>query len=290
MPQLAVLTPSFRPDFPLFAELHRSVLVHTPADTIHYVIVPAADKALFNEFAGDRCQIWTVPDLLPRRIRHLYDRFWLNLTRPWPVIRGWVLQQAIKVAGTAALDADVVLLVDSDVTLVRPVTAARFQTDGVLNLTRLPDGVTADLPRHVRWHTTARELLGLPPAGDPPLPDYISPLNFWDPRIVRAMQQRIEETTGRNWLDVFCTRLLISEFILYGVFVDEVWAPGSVTPADAGTCHNYWDRVALDDQAAAAFAEGLPAEAVAVMITSRSDTTLAVRRAAIGRCARIAEG
>jgi hypothetical protein len=34
--------------------------------------------------------------------------------RQWPPIRGWVMQQAATMAATAAIDADAVMIVDSD--------------------------------------------------------------------------------------------------------------------------------------------------------------------------------
>src|SRR5690606_7630698 len=143
--------------------------------------------------------------------------------------------------------------------------------------------------RHVIWHRVARELLGLPPAPPPPLPDYVTPLNFWDPAVARAMQRRITEVTGMNWMDAFNARLHISEFILYGVFVDEVLgASGDRPPGDASICHNNWKRSPLTHEEAIAFAERLPREAIAMMISAKSNTPLEVRRAAIRRATEIA--
>ena len=50
----------------------------------------------------------------------------------------------------------------------------------------------SSMPRHLLWHEVARKLLGLPPAGPAPLPDYISAFNVWDRRIVLALRERIE--------------------------------------------------------------------------------------------------
>lgn len=123
----------------------------------------------------------------------------------------------------------------------------------------------------------------------PPLHDYVSPLNFWDPALVRAMQERIRETTGRHWLDAFNSQLHISEFILYGVFVDEV-LNGPPPPSDNTICHNSWDRTPMDHQDAVAFADGLSPDAIGVMISAKSRTTQPVRLEAVRRCVRIAEG
>jgi Family of unknown function (DUF6492) len=289
MPEIAVITPSYRADAEKFRELHRSVLEFTAEDTLHHVFVPPRDRALFREYEGPRCRVWTTSELLPRRFAAVPGNLTVNFRRPWPPIRGWIMQQAVKIAAAGQSDADVVLTADSDVVLVRPVRAARFKSGAGLSLYREEGGVTDDMDRHVIWHRVAREMLGLPAGPKPPLPDYVSPLNHWDPAVVRAMQERIAEVTGRNWLDSFCSQLHISEFILYGVFVDEVLgASGSRPPADITICHNSWERWPLDLEAAIAFAEQMSPAAVAMMISAKSGTPEDVRRAAIRRSKELA--
>jgi hypothetical protein len=291
MPELAVITPSYLPDASLFAELHRSVLEFTPDDTVHHVFVSGRDRSHFARYEGARCKVWTHTDLLPARyLAAPGSNIYVNARHPWPPVRGWIMQQAIKIAAAATLDADVVLLADSDVVLVRPVRADRFRRDGRLCLYREEGGVTADMQRHVIWHRVARELLGLTPAPPPPLPDYISPLNVWDPAVVRAMQARLAEVTGRNWLDAFTGQMHISEFILYGVFVDEVRSTSAARPpTDITFLHDNWAGTALDRDAAVAFADRLGPDAIAMMISAKSHTPDDVRRAAIRRCAEMAK-
>ncbi|MDT5034277.1 MAG: hypothetical protein QOC94_4448 [Actinoplanes sp.] len=292
MTELAVITPTFRGDAEIFADLHRSVLAYTPPDTVHHVVVPPRDRDLFADYAGPRCQVWTSAQLLPTSYLHLRAgrlETFVDVRRPWPPVRGWISQQAIKIAMTARLDARVVLLADSDVVLVRPVRAERFFVDGRFSLVREEKAVTDEMERHVIWHRVSRELFGLPAGPPPPLPDYVSPVNFWDPAVVLAMQERIREVTGKDWLRAFTGQLHISEFILYGVFVDEVLSRTATPPPAYGTiCHNYWEHTPLEPQSGMAFAEQLPADAVAMMISAKSGTTAGVRRAAIDRCAEIA--
>jgi hypothetical protein len=290
MSELAVVTPSFGPDAELFGDLHRSVLRHTGADVVHHVIVPEAHREIFARYQGPRCHVWTEPELLPRRYLRLPRRgLWLNAKRPWPPVRGWVLQQALKIAATAALDADVVLIADSDVVLVRDISAATFHTDNALRLFRVPEAIHAEMTDHVRWHHVARKLLGLPPAGEPPLTDYVSSLNIWRPTVAKALQRRITEVTGGHWMDVFTAQLRVSEFILYGIFVDEVLSgSGPRPPGDTTICHNYWERTPLDLEAALAFADSLGPDAIGMMISAKSGTAQDVRVASIARCLDVA--
>lgn len=291
MTDLAVITPSFRPDALLFHDLHESVLEFTDADTIHYVIVPDSDVDAFASLSSARCRIVTYSQLLPRRyVRLLHRGLWLNATRPWPPVRGWVMQQALKIAAAARTDAQAVLLADSDVVIVRHTGARDLMIGGRLPLYRLRDGVHADMDRHVRWHEAAQRLLGVDTHLDLPLHDYVSPLNVWDPDVVRAMQQRMQDVTGKHWLDAFTAELHISEFILYGVFVDEALHATNRPPTlDPEFCHNYWTGDALDAEAARAFADALPPQAVGMMISAKSRTPMDARLAAIQRCASLGE-
>jgi hypothetical protein len=286
MSALAVVTPTYGPDRELFADLHRSVLAYTSEDTVHHVIVSSADRRLFSSYEGPRCRLWTYAEILPRRVvRVPRAGVWIDPRRPWPPLRGWVAQQAVKIAVTARLDAKVVLVMDSDVVLVRQATPDLFIEDGQVSLYRVIGGVHESMTDHVTWHRVARELLGLSGPAPLPLPDYVSAMTCWDPAIVRAMQRRITEVTGRHWLEAFTSYLQVSEFIVYGVFVDEVL--GTSPPVNTAICHNRWDRAPLDQPGAIAFADRLPADAVGMMISAKSRTPMSVRLAAIQRCAEI---
>jgi hypothetical protein len=289
MSDLAVITPTWRPDAWMLADLHRSVLEHTPDDTVHHLIVPAAHRSSFASYASRRCRIWTHPELLPRRYVRFPGGIWLNGGRPWPPVRGWVMQQAAKIAAAATVDADVVLIADSDSVLVRDTSAAALRVGGRPVLYRARDAIHAGMPRHVLWHQVARQLLGLPPGPPPPLADYVSAIGVWDPPMVRAMQRRITQVTGRHWVDAFTSQLHISEFIVYGLFVDELCDPDDEL-AESPLCHTYYEDIPLDLDGALDFADQLKPEAIGMMISGNSHTPADVRFAAIQRCAEIVAG
>jgi hypothetical protein len=279
---LAVITPSYAPDLDLCGDLNASVLRYTPDDVRHYIITPARDVPLFSRLRGSRTEVLAVNDVLPRRIVTVpRANYWLNLRRPFPPIRGWMMQQLVKLQAASQLPAGRLLLVDSDVLLVRPVTAQTFVSAGRTRFYRRAAGVGGHMPRHLRWHDNARALLGLPLERSP-LPDYISAFNVWDQATVRALQAHIQRLTGRNWIDVIAAELDFSEFILYGVFVDKVLGDrAQVQPAASMLCHSYWQPEPLNTAAADSFVRGLSSEDVAVMISAKSRTPLAVRRAAL---------
>lgn len=212
----------------------------------------------------------------------------VNVVRPWPPIRGWILQQILKLAAAPRIDADVVVLMDADVQFIRPVSESTFICDGRVSLYRVEGGVDEALPEHVAWHRTARRLLGLPQHA-PPFHDYVSSFTAWDPAVVGALLARIEAVTGRRWIDAIGSERKFSEWTLYGVFVDEVLGP----PANAETtsrshCHDYWDPVPLSDDAASAFARATTGDDVAVMISAKSRTPLETRRRALAEITALA--
>lgn len=282
MTDFAVITPSYAPDFELCRDLNRSVLRWTDPGVVHHIITPSRDRPLFAPLAGARTRLWTVSDFLPRRMIPLPSaNFWLNLRRPFPPVRGWVQQQVVKMQAATRIDADLLVLADSDVLFVQPITTETFRIDGRPRFYRLDSEVDERLPRHLTWHAVARRLLGLAPADPPPLPDYISAFNVWDRSTVRAMTERVERATGRHFVDAVAGELHVSEFILYGVFVDEVLGADEVAPTDDMLCHSYWDERPLDAVQAARFVRDRPADHVALMISAKSRTPLEVRRAAV---------
>jgi len=288
MTDLAVITPCFRGDAELFEYLHRSVLEFTSADTVHHVLVPLRDVGMFRQYEGPRCRVSIRSEILPPRyLRIPFSDVYVNLFHPYPPLRGWVMQQTAKIAATAASDADAVVIIDSDAVLVRPITADRFRTNSRLNLYRIENGVRADMTRHLIWHQVSRRLLGLPPAPPPPLPDYVTPMSVWDPEIARAMLARVAEVTGQSWMDAFNGERHISEFMLYGVFLEEFLTPHDRPVADDSIVYNYYSRVPLDHDSAATFVDGLPEKAVAMMISAKSGTTDEVRRFAMARSAEV---
>jgi hypothetical protein len=286
MSRLAIITPSYAPDFELCTDLHRSVQAFCPPAVEHHIIVPKRDLALFRQLSGDRVQVHDVAEFLPRSFLALPGvNGWVNARRPFPPLRGWITQQVVKLAAAARLDTDVALLVDSDIELIRPFGPELFLRDGVARFYRKPGAIDDRLPRHVIWHQVARKLLGLPPA-EAPFADYICWPAPWDPAVVRALLARVEQVTGKPWATAIGAQLHFSEEILYGVFVDEVLgSPADSFATDDMLCPEYSDEAPLDEAGLRAFLDQTRPEDIAVMISAKSGTNLAQRRTAMAEAA-----
>ncbi len=281
MKRMSVITPSFALDFELCADLHRSVLECSPESVHHHIIVPRSDLKLFCRLAGPRTHIRCEADFLPSSFAPVpFTKFTVNMRQPFPPVRHWILQQVIKLAAVAASEDDVVLVVDSDIEFIRPFDVETFVRNGVVRFYRKPDEINQGRPRHMIWHQVARALLGLAPT-DPPYPDYISSLMAWDPATVRRMLAKVAGIASRPWTTVIAGQLHFSEWTLYGVFVDHViGAPANSFASDDPLCLACWDVTPLDPDRAIDFLRGVRPTDVAAMISAKSRTPLAVRRAA----------
>ena len=279
-PGMVVVTPSWARDLELFGDLHESVLRYFPKSVRHVVVTAERDQAAFRRFEGPRCELLCAGDILPRHVKAV-PRTWarVNLRRPAPPLRGWIVQQLVKLAIAEQLEEKVIVLADSDVVFIRPVTISTFAPHGQVRLFRKDGGVSDEMARHVRWHAVARGLLGLPPLPPPPLPDYITSPNTWDRDLVVAALRRIEYVTGRPWVTAVGRNVYFSECILYGVFADEIAQSKASAISDDPLCHYYWDTVPLTPEAGVQWLGSIKPADVAVMIHSKSNTPMSVRRA-----------
>jgi hypothetical protein len=304
MSKLAIVTPTYRPDFEYFRDLHESVLRHAPDDVVHHAIVPAGDVALFAGLSSPRLEVHKTSDFLPRwfvsagaiaallrclpnssssflsRIHSLArSELFVSARRPWLPVRGWVLQQIIKLSAVGVMEADVVLLADSDVVFIRPLDVSDFLRGGAVRFYRLPDGVTPALPRHMAWHESARRLLGLPPPPPDPHPDYVTSFVAWDPAIVRCIQERIAATSGLDWASAIAGEIDVSEWTIYGAYIDHLGRDKDRSfTTSATSCHSYWGTMPLASSDAESFVEAIGPDDVAILIQSKSLTPLDVRR------------
>ena len=235
----AIITPSYGPDFERCRLLCESVGRHVTGDFHHYLIVDARDRSAFRALENRWTTVLTVEELMPWWVRRLpMARGWWFNFKGLP-IRNWILQQQVKLSVGEAIDADAYVFADSDIAFFRPFPMDRLSPGGRLRLFRVPGA--ARLPGHARWHQTAARLLGLPPT-DYFGATYIGNLITWRRDELRQLYRRIEVVTGRPWLEALSREWHLSEYILYGVFVEHDLGAGSRHVfEDVPLCHISWD-------------------------------------------------
>ncbi len=211
----AIITPSYAPDFERCQLLVQSVKRYARGNWSHHVIVDRKDESLFTPLQGERTHLAIKEDWMPWWIRRspFSRRWWLSL-KSLPV-RGWIVQQLIKVAVGEHIDADAYIFVDSDLAFVRPFEVSMFERNGKLRLFRVVHG------NRTRWHRTAEHLLGLP---EQPgfRTNYIGALVTWRRDHLVQMYEHIHQVTGWSWFLSVAQQLHFAEYILYGTFVDRV--------------------------------------------------------------------
>ncbi len=227
----ALLTPSFRGDLDRCRLLCASIDRFVTGANVHYLLVDDRDVPLFRPFESATRRIIAEGDLLPSWLRSWPDplsrgkrRVWTGpgaLARGVMPLRGWHIQQLLKMTAPTVIDEDVLLYADSDVVFLKPFDMHQLVDQGRVRLFRKPGGVRPDMANHVKWAHGAASILGLP---QPPLPahDYITNLVCWTNANARHLLKHIEAVSGRNWISAVTAGRGFSEWMIYGQFVSDV--------------------------------------------------------------------
>lgn len=279
--EFALVTKSFRGDLGAFAGLCATVDRHMP-DARHYVLVDHPDLPLFREFATPRRTILECEEFLPGL--HTFNlpahRLWWR--PPFTLVRGWIHQQLAKIAFVARMTEDAAVHLDSDLYLLRALEQGYVFDGERPRLFRRAGGGQG--PRHLKWHRTAQSVLGLPATGYRGF-DYIGQGVVWSPRVVRAMIARIEEVAGRCWIDVLARQFRFSEYLLYGIFCEQVSGEHAslISPDDAEPWHLSWHYDLSTPAAVDSFVQQISPDHLGVLIQSNLDLPGEQRSAIIRR-------
>lgn len=278
----ALLTVSYAADYERCALLAESVQRFVPPSVPYRIVVSARDARLFRSLADSRTEIVVIEELWPWRLVELKRlRLWLSLrARP---VRGWILQQLVKLQADRIVDAEHLVFVDSDVFFVRPFDPATRVVDGLVPLFQSPGLFTHG--RYAGWHAASARLLGLPRGEH--RNDYISNLVTWRRETLLRLQQRVEAVTAGPWLRALCNTLDLSEYNLYGTFCDRVlgFAAAGHFVEHKPICHSLWhlaDAGESPRDAVQRHVRALEPHHVALHIQSRIGVPVALYRDLVG--------
>jgi Family of unknown function (DUF6492) len=271
--EIAIVTPSFARDYELCRALNESVLRFVPAPVKHYIFVDRCDLALFRRLQGPRTVIAAIEEILPPGFfKAPYSKkWWVSIPARYPA-KGWLVQQLAKLSATHVLEERVVVNMDSDVRFIRPVDLTVFAQGGRTRLYRKPGGIV-DGMKHVTWHHNVCALLGIE-ADDLPMDDYVGNVISWDRRVALNACARVEAVTGLPWHVAFTRRRRVSEYLLYGLYVDKVAGPqaAGIWVDERSWCHTYWGPEPLLETDVEAFAAALKPDDVAFSIAGYTAT------------------
>ncbi|GJD20056.1 hypothetical protein RIVM261_050120 [Rivularia sp. IAM M-261] len=263
-----LITPSYAPDYHRCQLLAWSIEAFAPEKAKHYIIVPKRDLPLFRQIKYRNTRIITLESILPTWVQLPFiNNCWFNIKHL--LVRGWIIQQLIKLAAAEFLSEQVFVFVDSDVAFIRPFDWNFFIRDSLVRLYRIPGNLSPQAPIGEKWNYNARRLLNLP-SGDIPVTGYISQIMTWRSDNLKQLYKYIEKVSGRKWIETVCSNWNLSEYVLYGVFVEEVLKVSGHYFDSECICHEYWFNQQMSDMDLENFFQRTPKEHIAVMISAKS--------------------
>jgi hypothetical protein len=277
-----LITVSYGPDFARCKRLCGTIDQHLEDYRHHLVIIPRRDLAAFRELEGAQRRVIAIESMMPGHYWQLPFSNWSLMATPgftprFAAMRGWIVQQLVKLGAAAASDADVLCMIDSDVQFCRGFSVRRFITGDRVRLQTV-EWSSPPSDRHPQWQATAENLLGL--EHDRFERDYIGNMITWRRDHLLSMLAHIENVHGKPWYIVVGRGLHFSEYILYGNYNDRVLgeASGHINECPH-FCFELWDESELE--ALKGGDSGLKDEQIAVLIQSKLGLSEAEEREVI---------
>jgi hypothetical protein len=261
----AIVTPTYLPDLQRCMLLAESLDRCAP-DVAHYLIVDRRDCAAFRHMQRGRRRLIESEALVGQWMWRMPGRngFWLSVKAP--PVRGWIIQQILKIASCDIIPERTLVFCDSDTAFLRRFTREQLLIDGKVGLLDVDfcDEIT------LRWTQTARRLLGLPES-ESGFRNHVGNMICWNRETVIAMRSRIERSTGLSWKIALARTLHFSEYMLYGVFVREAlgYQATDHLPSTTPLVKPSWGTLLGSDEEISGFFSHFDSNTIAVMIHSK---------------------
>jgi Family of unknown function (DUF6492) len=224
----AIVTPSYDSDFVRCKILCRSIDMFVRGNWHHYIIVDPPDVVLFKPLSGPRRTIVSKTDVFPRGTYKFLDtrlsrsvrfrRIWWSWSGP---VAGWQVQQIIKISIAAKIPQTGMLCCDSDMFFIREFDLSKLIRDGKFRLFRSLQRAPLKHNPDPEMYLTAESFLGIS-AIDRCYYLYGDNAITWKRADVVAMIGHVSNLHGMPWERIVRKPAMISENMMYGMFVDEV--------------------------------------------------------------------
>ena len=148
------------------------------------------------------------------------NRWWLtSCSLP---VRGWILQQIMKLAIARDSNADAVIFADSDLMFIKELDMDDLWQGGQLRFFRTErrQHLYKD-QRYQNWYGFGCSVLDL---GNPEQQSgaYIKQLAAMRPKLATMLCNRLEEKFSKPWYQALLNTWDFSEYVLYGVYVEDL--------------------------------------------------------------------
>jgi hypothetical protein len=180
-------------------------------------------------------------------------------------VRGWIVQQLVKLAIASALDEELLVYIDSDNVFIRPFGTESFLLDGQPGLL----DVEYESPDVNYWTEQSCGLLDI--TGPCPVRGHVGQIICWRRSNVLSMLELVEQTSQQDWMSVILPLPTFSEYILYGVYVRRVlgYERAGHVPSKVPLVKTSWDHDVSSNTAMRQFFESFDDDTIAVMIHSK---------------------
>jgi hypothetical protein len=235
-----LITPSYRPDLQRCELMLETAHKQVTGMAGHYLVVDHRDMPFFAHLRSPQVTLVAKEELLPGWIRQApWSRKWWLSAKTMPV-RGWIVQQVIKLAVAEHIEADAYCYADSDIAFVRPFDASTLWRGDQLRFQReTRRGEMLESRRYKNWYSLAARYCNMP-YQSAITGAYIAQLNTMKRSAMLALMHHLEQAEGRSWMEVLLGTWDFSEYILYGAFVEHVLAcEGHFIPPKL-LCHSSW--------------------------------------------------
>ncbi len=269
----AVITPSYRGDFERCRLLCKSMDAFLTGNWHHYIIVETVDLKLFQPLAGTHRTILEMEKLLPSSFHHLARIPIINNRSLWfswgtRFMAGWHVQQLIKMEMAFQLQETGMLYCDSDVFFVRPLDVSSLSENHQYRIYVNPVLANEDTISNPKYISVSARILGIKENVFPSA-TYVDNLVTWHSPTVRAMCAHITQLSGRDWRVTLGREIFLSEYSLYGLYVDRISIDRSHFRVDhASLCKTFWHRNAIDDTELEKFCSEVSGSLVALGVQS----------------------
>lgn len=223
MERLAIVTTSYKNDYDWCRILCQSVDRFVPEYICHYLFVDDIDVKLFKSLENNRRKVFSKKKIIPWwlfrfPLKFRGHSFWISpITLP---VRGWILQQVVKLGVFELLGEDVFLCLDSEAFFFKPFEpGSLFKDDKVILVSH---DEPWDYPNAKIYYKSAIDLLGILP-DKKPLKRYMSVQFVFRRDILEKLSVTLKKRSLlRNWKIPLFNKIRFSEYTLYGIFVEYV--------------------------------------------------------------------
>ncbi|MEP6828430.1 MAG: DUF6492 family protein [Aestuariivirga sp.] len=264
----AFVTPSYSGDLQRCNLLCRSMDAFLAGNWHHYVVVDRPHYSFFKHLAGPKRSILLTDDVMPANMRLLFHIPFVGGRSLWwsrqtGFSLGWLMQQMVKIGIASIVKEDGLAYCDSDIFFLRPFDTTGLTQEGRFRFYRTSARQKLEAIANPQLFNPCLDLLGLSKQAE--YFTYIENLITWRRQTVLELCNHLAARHNGKWYNAFRNRVQVSEYNLYGLFVDEIQKDEKFHyHTSSPLCRTQWNKQQQSEADAAVVCASLEPGQVAV--------------------------